>query len=817
MKYCARCGNRLEDDARFCANCGAKCQPVDSPTVATGSATSAPKKELTATQKHQEKYGFLKDKISCGLMHVACIQEDGTVIAVGNNAYTQCNVYIWRDIIKIKCDAARTVGLRKDGTVLSTYDKFMHERGASWVGGTQFVDIVDIDCGLLHNVGLKRNGTVVAFGVNDCGQCDVAGWKNVKKIYAGMNHTIALCNDGSLLYCGESDNGAINLEGMSDVKELYCGPNDTVIVTKDGKVYRTDAGSAMPVRLTISGDDIVDVSFEEEYYLILQRDGTVLYFGSNKNDQDQVGSWRDILGVSCTQKSAAGFSKTYLYNTDKPFREIDFMNVVGYFGNNYLSVWVNAEGVASVTYTKSGKLEVEEFQIFKAEGKASSGKQGVPPKVNTAGMSNGSSHSHGTSGIGSTGKPEPGKESRYQQLLQMANHETDVRKLEDLVYAFHVLGDYKDSKKMAMYCHQRAIEERERNSKKVAGTTKRKKGSKGFRIFAVCILIIACLIGAWVLFSEGAYNDAVALMDAGEYYEAAVTFYSIRHYKDAKAQSFAIWDQIAKRESLAAGDNHTVGLKTDGTVVAVGSNYSGQCNVNGWTDIVAVSAGPNHTVGLKADGTVVAVGDNWYGQCKVGSWTDIVAVCAGGCITVGLKADGTVVAVGGNEFDRIEGRWTDIVAISVEFDHIVGLKADGTVVAECSHLWRKCNVDGWNDIVAISVGTDHIVGLKSNGNVVATGSNGYGQCEVYVWRKMLAISAGRDHTLGMRANGAVWAVGNNRSGQCDVSLWNHIVAISAGEYYSVGLKSDGTVVAVGENENGQCNVTEWKDIKVPNN
>ena len=35
------------------------------------------------------------------------------------------------------------------------------------------------------------------------------------------------------------------------------------------------------------------------------------------------------------------------------------------------------------------------------------------------------------------------------------------------------------------------------------------------------------------------------------------------------------------------------------------------------------SGGRCHTVGLKSDGTVVAVGNNEFGQCDVGSWRDI--------------------------------------------------------------------------------------------------------------------------------------------------------------------------------------------------
>jgi len=71
---------------------------------------------------------------------------------------------------------------------------------------------------------------------------------------------------------------------------------------------------------------------------------------------------------------------------------------------------------------------------------------------------------------------------------------------------------------------------------------------------------------------------------------------------------------------VAAGGLHTVGLQSDGTVVAVGWNNNGQCNVTGWTGIVQVAAGVYHTVGLKSDGTVVSAGDNTYGQRNVSSW-----------------------------------------------------------------------------------------------------------------------------------------------------------------------------------------------------
>jgi len=43
----------------------------------------------------------------------------------------------------------------------------------------------------------------------------------------------------------------------------------------------------------------------------------------------------------------------------------------------------------------------------------------------------------------------------------------------------------------------------------------------------------------------------------------------------------------------------------------------------GWEEIISISVGLNYAIGLKSDGTVAAVGDNTYGQCDVSEWTDI--------------------------------------------------------------------------------------------------------------------------------------------------------------------------------------------------
>ncbi|MCD7828319.1 MAG: hypothetical protein LUG85_07280 [Clostridiales bacterium] len=287
--------------------------------------------------------------------------------------------------------------------------------------------------------------------------------------------------------------------------------------------------------------------------------------------------------------------------------------------------------------------------------------------------------------------------------------------------------------------------------------------------------------------------------------------FTVSHIINKSKLSAALEAALEARVTLDAGTHHTLVLNDDGTVSAIGDNDYGQCDVDNWDDIIAVSTGSFHTVGLKSDGTVVAVGINNFGQCNVDDWNDIVAVSVGSFHTIGLKSDGTVVAVGGNSSDQCNvDNWNDIIAVSAGDYYTVGLKSDGTVVAVGINNFGQCNVDEWNDIVAVSAGDDYTVGLKSDGTVVAVGGNSFDQCNVDDWDDIVAVSAGYKHTVGLKSDGTVVAVGYNTYDQCDIDDWDDIVAISAGYKHTVGLKSDGTVVAVGNNTYGQCDVDDLK-------
>jgi alpha-tubulin suppressor-like RCC1 family protein len=87
--------------------------------------------------------------------------------------------------------------------------------------------------------------------------------------------------------------------------------------------------------------------------------------------------------------------------------------------------------------------------------------------------------------------------------------------------------------------------------------------------------------------------------------------------------------------------------KTSKIQASASGSEDAQCS-----DVATIAAGSYHTVGLKQDRTVAAVGYNRYGQLDVSTWTSIRAIAAGGYHTVGLKEDGTVVAVGYSSYDQ---------------------------------------------------------------------------------------------------------------------------------------------------------------------
>ena len=67
-----------------------------------------------------------------------------------------------------------------------------------------------------------------------------------------------------------------------------------------------------------------------------------------------------------------------------------------------------------------------------------------------------------------------------------------------------------------------------------------------------------------------------------------------------------------------------------------------------------VSAGTYFTIGLKADGTLIAVGDNQYGQCNVTGLENIIAIDCGGYSSIAVTKNGRLVVFGSNSDGQLE-------------------------------------------------------------------------------------------------------------------------------------------------------------------
>lgn len=186
--------------------------------------------------------------------------------------------------------------------------------------------------------------------------------------------------------------------------------------------------------------------------------------------------------------------------------------------------------------------------------------------------------------------------------------------------------------------------------------------------------------------------------------------------------------------------------------MAWGGDRYGQTNVpSNLSNVVAIAAGTDHSLAVKQDGTVIAWGRGSQGQTVVPiGLRDVVSVAAGNNYSIALKYDGTIVGWGANaNGEGTADGLSNVVAIAAGDYHSVALKADGTVVAWGYYEFGQTNVPvGLSNVVAIAAGGSHTVALKNSGEVVAWGSNSSGQTNVPASVSgVLSIAAGGDFTV----------------------------------------------------------------------
>jgi hypothetical protein len=227
-------------------------------------------------------------------------------------------------------------------------------------------------------------------------------------------------------------------------------------------------------------------------------------------------------------------------------------------------------------------------------------------------------------------------------------------------------------------------------------------------------------------------------------------------------------------------------------------------------DVIAIAAGQEHSLALRANGTVVAWGDNSHGQTNVPpGLTNVIAIAAS-FHNVALKADGTVVVWGSDRMDvtNIPPGLAGVIAIGTGADlgsgesYTVALRSNGTVVAWGSGSSGQTNVPaGLNSVVAISAGTHHVLVLKQDGTVVGWGFPSAATPPPALSR-VVAVRAGQFVSYAIKADRTIvrWAGEGLEDPPAGLS---GIADLQLGAQEAVALRTNGTVLAWGTINDGQ--------------
>lgn len=273
---------------------------------------------------------------------------------------------------------------------------------------------------------------------------------------------------------------------------------------------------------------------------------------------------------------------------------------------------------------------------------------------------------------------------------------------------------------------------------------------------------------------------------------------------------------LANVQQVAEGQAFGAALLSDGTVDTWGYDGDGELGdgriapayrlvpapVPGLDGVIQIAAGYQHVLALKSDGTVWAWGYNFFRELGNGTTADqatpiqvpglsgIAQVSASFYDSMARGSDGSVWAWGHNGFGEL---------------------GDGTTTNRATPV----KLPGLSGVTQVSAGYEHGLAVKSDGTAWAWGNNAFGQLGLGTTTNHAApvqvpgltgvtrVAAGQTHSLAVAGPGSsVWAWGDDSQSQLGDGATN-------GQKSPVSIGLNGiTEVAAGFNQSAAVSSTE---------
>lgn len=565
-------------------------------------------------------------------IHVIALCEDGSVYTTyayddpldfDDSAYVHGELDIvknWKNINKIfvlKCDSAKTIGIKNDGTVVCA--GFESDNIAEQIERWKNIAVISIGNYGSHIIGLKNDGSLLAVGSNEHGECEVGEWRNIVEIATGYQHTVGLKSDGTVLAVGANDHNQCNISDWRGIARIYADDETSYGVKFDGTVVST--GTEIPWKHIIALPYI-----DSSLILGIMANGFVAASGRNEHGECEIDKWRLFKSINSIEQETEN-SGTHTANTNEtvvllkkesPYRPIadQFEPIITIYKGRILGV--KTDGTVLIKGSKNDQLD---DTIRSWEGIISIisdvdcivGLKNDGTVVYVASTDDVDFDTHKWKDIRSI-RLEGGR------LIGLRSEGTVV-----------VTGDSDSPCDISSWHDIIEVSTVNYNSKfaifglKKDGTvitTDNKNYSEVTSWRNIVALSSHC-------------EHLVGLMNDGTVVATGNNKYGQCDVLD--------WDGIIK---ISAGEDHTLGLKADGSVVSVGKNEYSECATNKWSNIIDIIAGYHKSFGITSDGKVIAAGHRFNGACDVQDWNNIIAVYTDAGDTVGLRSDGTVIVVG---------------------------------------------------------------------------------------------------------------------------------------------------------------------------